>query len=345
MVHHSHGSRRLVRKDGGLPGPLGGIVAESATGAPPVPCHVSAAAGRGVSALYRRPPARSKRAATAGEVSSRRASAAIQRADFEPCSRMRSAASIARPLRWRSRFPIWRSAQFTAFRTKLRSSQASRSQRGKKRSNAPSGAFLSRTVSAHMSTKPARLTNSSSPPVHSSALLQARGVRPSSSPHNWSHTSHESMSSTQASAWVLDIDSWDVCDQLCGELLGRTPLAWSKAEEWTGGDEEFVKRAGFVLMCALTVRDKKAPDGAFERFLPLCEREAWDDRNFVRKAVNWALRQIGKRDRHLNGLAIEAAERIREQGSKSARWIAADALRELTSPAVAARFDRAGGRR
>jgi 3-methyladenine DNA glycosylase AlkD len=149
----------------------------------------------------------------------------------------------------------------------------------------------------------------------------------------------------QADAWALDIDSWDVCDQLCGELLGRTPVAWDKVDQWTRREEEFVKRAGFVLMCALTVRDKKAPDEAFERFLPICEREAWDDRNFVRKAVNWALRQIGKRDRHLNGLAIEAAERIRAQGSKSARWIAADALREMTSPAVAARFDRAEGRR
>jgi 3-methyladenine DNA glycosylase AlkD len=149
----------------------------------------------------------------------------------------------------------------------------------------------------------------------------------------------------QADAWAADIDSWDICDQLCGELLGRSPVAWDLVERWTGRDEEFVKRAGFVVICALTVRDKVAPDEAFERFLPICEREAWDDRNFVRKAVNWAVRQIGKRDRHLNALAIACAERIRAQGSRSARWIAADALRELASPAVAARFDRAEGRR
>jgi 3-methyladenine DNA glycosylase AlkD len=153
------------------------------------------------------------------------------------------------------------------------------------------------------------------------------------------------VTSEQADAWVAQIDSWDVCDQLCGELLGRSAIAWGKVDEWTRREEEFVKRAGFVLICALTVRDKQSPDEAFEPFLPICEREAWDDRNFVRKAVNWALRQIGKRNAHLNGLAIACAERIREQGSKSARWIAADALRELTSPAVAARFDRAEGRR
>lgn len=153
------------------------------------------------------------------------------------------------------------------------------------------------------------------------------------------------VTSGQADAWAADLDSWDVCDQLCGELLGRTTLAWNKVDQWTCREEEFVKRAGFVLMCALTVRDKKAPDAAFERFLPICEREAWDDRNFVRKAVNWAVRQIGKRDPYLNGLAVACAERIREQGSKSARWIAADALRELTSAAVAARFDRARVRR
>jgi 3-methyladenine DNA glycosylase AlkD len=149
----------------------------------------------------------------------------------------------------------------------------------------------------------------------------------------------------QADAWAADLDSWDVCDQLCSNLLDRVPFAWEKAAEWAGREETFVKRAGFVLMCGLAVHDKAAPDEAFEPFLALCEREACDDRNLVRKAVNWAVRQIGKRDAHLNALAIAAAERIHEQGSKSARWIAADALRELTSPAVARRFDRAGGRR
>ena len=149
----------------------------------------------------------------------------------------------------------------------------------------------------------------------------------------------------QADAWVADLDSWDVCDQLCGNLLDRTAFAWESAEAWAGREETFVKRAGFVLVTQIASHDKTAPDEPFEHFLDLCEREAWDDRNFVRKAVNWAVRGIGKRNVRLNGLAVSTAERIHQQGSKSAHWIAADALRELTSPAVAARFDRAGGRR
>ena len=142
----------------------------------------------------------------------------------------------------------------------------------------------------------------------------------------------------QMERWAVEIDSWDVCDGVCSTLFDRTPFAYAKAEEWSARDEEFVKRAGFVLMAALAVHDKQAPDERFLEMLPLIEREAHDERNFVKKAVNWALRQIGKRNRNLNGAAIEAGERIRAQGSRAARWIAADALRELRSEKVQGRL-------
>ncbi len=142
----------------------------------------------------------------------------------------------------------------------------------------------------------------------------------------------------QMEAWVLDIDSWDVCDQLCGNLFDRTPFAYTKAAEWSRRPEEFVKRAGFVLMTQLAVHDKKAPDGLFLEFLPIIEEQADDDRNFVRKAVNWALRQIGKRNASLNRYAIASAHRLSERESRAAKWIARDALKELESPAVQGRL-------
>jgi 3-methyladenine DNA glycosylase AlkD len=133
----------------------------------------------------------------------------------------------------------------------------------------------------------------------------------------------------QIDAWTKDFSSWDVCDQVCANLFDRTPYAIDKALEFSKHKEEFIKRAGFVLMAALSVHDKKAPDEVFIRFFPIIEREAWDERNFVKKAVNWALRQIGKRNSRLRPLAIECAERILQQDSKAAKWIAGDALREL----------------
>jgi len=133
----------------------------------------------------------------------------------------------------------------------------------------------------------------------------------------------------QADAWVRDFDSWDVCDQTCSNLFDKTPFAFAKAVEWTKRKREFEKRAGFALIAALSVHDKKAPDEKFEAFLPIIEREAWDERNFVRKAVNWALRQIGKRNARLRVKAMACARRVQKQGSKPARWIAGDAIREL----------------
>jgi 3-methyladenine DNA glycosylase AlkD len=144
----------------------------------------------------------------------------------------------------------------------------------------------------------------------------------------------------QMERWAKDFDSWAVCDAACCCLFDKTPHAWAKAVEWTERPEEYVKRAGFVLMAALAVHDKKAPDERFEAFLPLIARHATDERNFVKKAVNWALRQIGKRNRRLNLLAIQTGERIRQIDSRAARWIASDALRELNSEKVRRRLKR-----
>ena len=138
----------------------------------------------------------------------------------------------------------------------------------------------------------------------------------------------------QMEAWANDFDNWDICDQCCMNLFWRTAFAHEKAEEWSANSREFVKRAGFVLMASLAVHDKKTSDSKFERFLSGIEREAVDDRNFVRKAVNWALRQIGKRNAGLRQKAIEVALELQQAEPKSARWIGSDALRELSSEAV-----------
>jgi 3-methyladenine DNA glycosylase AlkD len=136
---------------------------------------------------------------------------------------------------------------------------------------------------------------------------------------------------TQLESWVKDFDSWDICDQVCSNLFDRTPFAYRKAFEWSKRKEEFVRRAGYVLMATLAVHDKSASDAKLAKFFPVLIRGATDERNFVRKAVNWALRQIGKRNRHLCKLAIKTGREIARIDSKAARWIAADALRELTS--------------
>jgi 3-methyladenine DNA glycosylase AlkD len=142
----------------------------------------------------------------------------------------------------------------------------------------------------------------------------------------------------QLEAWVRDFDSWDICDQATTSLFDLTPHGWRKAVEWAAREEEWVKRAGFALMAGLAVHDRDAADGRYLALLPIIERGAFDARNFVKKAVNWALRNIGKRNRGLNAAAIECARRIAGQGSRSARWIAADALRELTSEKSRARL-------
>ncbi|MGZ4211127.1 MAG: DNA alkylation repair protein [Actinomycetota bacterium] len=140
----------------------------------------------------------------------------------------------------------------------------------------------------------------------------------------------------QMERWVKALDSWDLVDGACMNLFDKTPNAFDKALEWSARRPEFQKRAGFALMAALAVHDKRAPDASFRPFLAAIVREANDERNFVRKAVNWALRSIGKRNASLNAAAIRTAEKVRALGSRPARWIASDALRELTSEAVRA---------
>ena len=152
--------------------------------------------------------------------------------------------------------------------------------------------------------------------------------------------SPDEVTEEQMESWVKDFDSWDVCDQCCMNLFGKCRFAYQKAFEWSSREEEFVKRAGFVLMARLAVWDKKAEDSQFVAFLPVIQREAGDCRNFVKKAVNWALRQIGKRNPALNKRAVAVAEEIQKLDSRIARWVASDALRELTSEAVQKRLHK-----
>jgi len=138
--------------------------------------------------------------------------------------------------------------------------------------------------------------------------------------------------------WVRECDYWEICDQCCMNLFEKTQFAYQKCVEWSSKGEEFVKRAGFVLMARLAVSDKKADDEQFEGFFPIIEREAEDNRNYVKKGINWALRQIGKRNLALNKGAIETAKEIQDINSRSAKWVASDAIRELSSEAVQERL-------
>ncbi len=139
----------------------------------------------------------------------------------------------------------------------------------------------------------------------------------------------------QMEKWVSDFDSWDICDQATTSLFDKTPLAYKKAIEWSKRKKEFEKRAGFSLMAGLIVHDKNAPDKNFYSFFEIIKREATDDRNYVRKAVNWALRNLGKfKNENLYNLAVKTATELKKNDSKTARWIASDALRELTSEKI-----------
>jgi 3-methyladenine DNA glycosylase AlkD len=156
----------------------------------------------------------------------------------------------------------------------------------------------------------------------------------------------------QMEEWVVEFDSWDVCDQVTSNLFDKTPFAYDKVREWSGSPDEWVKRAAFATAAALAVQDKRAVDEQFLEILELCRREAGDDRNYVKKAVNWALRNIGKRDLRLHAAALETADAILAEGERRAaadrkdpaaramRWVARDALRELRSNKVLARVAR-----
>ncbi|HEY7668937.1 MAG TPA: DNA alkylation repair protein [Actinomycetota bacterium] len=142
----------------------------------------------------------------------------------------------------------------------------------------------------------------------------------------------------QMEAWVAGLDSWDVCDQVTGNLFTRTAAPMRTARAWAARTEPFVRRAGFAMLAELAHRDRASSDTVWERQLPLIRRAATDERNAVMKAVSWALRQIGKRNAHLNERAIAEAEELLALDSRGARWIARDALRELRSDAVRERL-------
>jgi len=144
----------------------------------------------------------------------------------------------------------------------------------------------------------------------------------------------------QMERWVADLDSWDLCDQCCTNLWVRTPFARDTALEWSEREEEFVKRAGFVLMVQVAGKDKRVPVGLLHRYLARVEIAAEDERNFVKKAISWALREIGQRSPELHAAAVTVARRLQEAESRAARWVGSDALRELTSEKVAQRVAR-----
>ncbi len=146
------------------------------------------------------------------------------------------------------------------------------------------------------------------------------------------------VTSAQMDRWCRDFDNWGVCDTLCFNLFDRTPHAWAKVTRWSTRRDEFVKRAAFALLWGLTVHDKAAGDAPFVDALARIESAADDDRHFVKKAVNMALRAVGKRNPALHGAAVAAARRLAGAPGQSARWVGKDALRELTSAGVLRRL-------
>ena len=164
--------------------------------------------------------------------------------------------------------------------------------------------------------------------VHEAQLLAALIDRP-----QW-------VTREQMDAWVVDFDSWDLVDQTCMNLFDPTPFCWDAASSWMEREDEFVRRAGFVLIASRSVHDKSAPDSAFTAYFPAALRHCDDNRIYVKKAINWMLRQIGKRNETLRIAALGVCDEIQATGSPSARWIASDAIRELSSPAVIARLQK-----
>ena len=150
----------------------------------------------------------------------------------------------------------------------------------------------------------------------------------------------ERLTPAQMDRWCRDFDSWAIVDTLCFHLFDRTPHSWQKVSKWCNRREEFIKRAGFVLMACLALHDKTANDSQFQAFLPIIEEGALDDRNFVKKGVSWALRAIGRRNLSLNTASVKVAKRLSVSEQASCRWVGKDALRELTSPKVLSQLAR-----
>lgn len=146
--------------------------------------------------------------------------------------------------------------------------------------------------------------------------------------------------SSQMEQWVVKFDSWDVCDQVCMNLFYKTGLEWQKIKEWAERDEEFVRRASFALMAVLALHAKNTDDKVFIDLLSIIEKHSTDNRNFVKKAVNWALRQIGKKNRNLHSHALLLSEKLMNSENKTSRWIGSDAYRELNSEAALSTLDR-----
>jgi 3-methyladenine DNA glycosylase AlkD len=153
----------------------------------------------------------------------------------------------------------------------------------------------------------------------------------------------DKLTEKQMEGVVKDFNYWDVCDQVCMNLFDRSPLAVKKIHDWANREEEFVKRAAFALIASLAIHDKKAEDEKFINLFQVIKDGATDERNFVKKAVNWALRNIGKRNPNLYRAAIKLAKEIQRMDSKAARWIAADAIRELESDAIQQRLRKKFG--
>jgi 3-methyladenine DNA glycosylase AlkD len=150
----------------------------------------------------------------------------------------------------------------------------------------------------------------------------------------------ERVTRRQMNAWAHGFENWADCDTVCFKLFDRTPFAWEKARQWSTSPREFVKRGGFVMMACLALHDKAAPDKRFLSLLPLIEKGARDERNFVKKGVNWALRSIGRRNLALHAAALRVAKRLAVSEDASPRWVGKDALRELASPKVRAQLAR-----
>ncbi len=148
----------------------------------------------------------------------------------------------------------------------------------------------------------------------------------------------EDLTEEQMERWAAGFNSWDVCDQVCMNLFEKSPLVWKKIVDWSGREEEYVRRAAYALIACLAWHDKRTTDAEFVRLFPVIRQGATDERNYVKKAVSWALRNVGKRNRNLNRAAIELAKEIGRMDSKAARWIASDVIRELNSEAVQKRL-------
>jgi len=148
----------------------------------------------------------------------------------------------------------------------------------------------------------------------------------------------DKLSEAQMEDWVKSINSWDVCDQMCQNLFEKSPLAWKKVMDWSKREEEFTKRAAYALLACLAWHDKDAKDVEFIKLLPVVKRGATDKRNFVKKAVSWALRNIGKRNLNLNKAAMRTAKEMLQIDSSTARWVASDAMKQLSSAPVQRRL-------